>query len=263
MADASTIFSFMHADDASRIKGQIEESAKNLSVFRSEWRYRHPNTNQYRWYRCDSVPRQEPDGSVVWCGYLADIQDMKEIEDQLRSALVELERLASTDPLTKLPNRRSFFRRANAEFARTKRHGRPMSVVMMDLDHFKQVNDTLGHAIGDAVLKHVAAIIRDCMRESDIVARYGGEEFVILLPETDSGGAFVFAERLRFSVESYPLQIETGSQVNITVSLGVAIMSPEKEIPVLDKLLQQADDALYQAKDCGRNRVVIHSQMQQ
>lgn len=259
MADARTMFINMHDEDVLRVKCQIEESAKSLSVLRGEWRHRHPKTDEYRWFRCDSVPRMEPDGGVVWCGYLADIQDMKVIEDQLRSALVELERLASTDPLTKLPNRRSFFRRANAEFARSQRYGRPMSVIMMDLDHFKKVNDTLGHAVGDGVLRHVAAIIQDCTRGSDIIARFGGEEFVIILPETDSGGAFVIAERLRFSVESEPLMIESGGLVNITVSLGVAILTPEKNFLVIDKLLQQADDALYQAKESGRNRVIIHN----
>jgi diguanylate cyclase (GGDEF)-like protein/PAS domain S-box-containing protein len=255
--DADKAFHLIYADDAESVREQIETSARDLSVFRSEWRYRRPGSNKHRWFRCEAVPHRESDGSVVWYGYMADIQDLKVIEEQLKAAMADMEHLASTDYLTRLPNRRFFFNQATAEFARSKRYGHPLSAIMMDVDHFKQVNDLLGHAAGDAALLQIAEIIQECVRESDVVARYGGEEFAILLPETDLGGALAMAERLRSGVESSPLDIEDGNPHRITVSLGVAAMNRENDFTVLDKLLQKADEALYQAKNSGRNRVVI------
>jgi diguanylate cyclase (GGDEF)-like protein len=143
------------------------------------------------------------------------------------------------------------------EFFRAARYGRALAAIMMDIDHFKAINDSLGHAAGDVVLVQIADIMRECVRESDVIARYGGEEFVILLPETDRDGAMAIAERIRGMIEEASLATGNGEKVRITLSLGLAIMDEENIYPSLDKLLQQADMSLYSAKDTGRNRVVM------
>lgn len=176
-------------------------------------------------------------------------------EEQLKETLAELEVLVTTDPLTGLPNRRSFFSRAQAEFIRATRYNRPLSLVMVDVDHFKEVNDRFGHLVGDAALRHIAGIMKLCVREADMVARYGGEEFVIILPETDSEGAGFIAERVRNEIETSDFSIDQHGTIRLTVSLGIACMNSGNEYSDLDKLLQSADDAMYRAKKSGRNRV--------
>jgi diguanylate cyclase (GGDEF)-like protein len=128
---------------------------------------------------------------------------------------------------------------------------------MMNIDHFKNVNDTLGHAAGDVVLQHLAGIMKDCIRETDLIARYGGEEFVALLPETVACGAEAIAERLRARIAGTPLEIGEGRIVFITISLGIACTGMDRDFPDLDRLLQEADEALFKAKNSGRNRIVV------
>ena len=154
---------------------------------------------------------------------------------------------AETDPLTELPNRRSFDR----ALARASRG--PLALVALDIDHFKQVNDTLGHAAGDAGLRHLARVLREGLRDGDLAARVGGEEFMVLLPGGDMRLGLEVAERLRAQVESRPFLVQ-GAERRLTLSCGVAA-SPN---PVLsaDNLVPAADAALYQAKREGRNRVV-------
>ena len=178
-------------------------------------------------------------------------------DEQLQASLIELEHLATTDVLTGLPNRRSFFARAQTEFTRSNRYDRPLSLVMIDVDHFKDVNDQYGHIVGDEALRHISEIIKSCIRESDMVARYGGEEFVLILPETDPEGAHFIAERVRTEIEASRLLINPTTELCITVSLGIACTSPENQIPDIDKLLQEADDAMYRAKTNGRNCVYV------
>jgi diguanylate cyclase (GGDEF)-like protein len=181
------------------------------------------------------------------------LEKLSKRDEQLQATLVELEHLATTDTLTGLPNRRSFFARAQTEFTRANRYDRPLSLVMIDVDHFKDVNDRYGHSAGDEALRHVSEIMKDCIRESDMVARYGGEEFVLILPETDPDGAYFIAERVRTEIEMARLQITPATELKITVSLGIACMSHENQLADIDKLLQEADDAMYLAKRGGRN----------
>lgn len=178
-------------------------------------------------------------------------------EEQLQTTLDELEMLVTTDPLTELPNRRSFFSRAQAELTRTARYNRPLALIMLDLDHFKEVNDRYGHLAGDAALQHVSAIMRKCIREADMVARYGGEEFVIILPETEEAGAVVIAERVRSELEKSPLPIDSGGSLTLTASMGLACTSGDAAFADIDKLLQSADDAMYRAKASGRNCLIV------
>lgn len=164
----------------------------------------------------------------------------------------ETRRLAITDGLTGLINRRHFLDLAGHEFERFRRYNRPLSVIMLDIDNFKRVNDTHGHAVGDEVLQALAARFRANVRDIDLLARYGGEEFAVLLPESDPPGARQAAERLRRSVAETPIETAAGL-LSVTISLGLALVAPD--CPDLPTLLRLADDALYAAKAAGRNHV--------
>jgi diguanylate cyclase (GGDEF)-like protein len=169
----------------------------------------------------------------------------------------KLQQLAITDPLTGLFNRRYFFEIAVKEFAKATRYKRPLSVAILDLDLFKNINDTYGHLVGDQALIQIGKLLNDEGRETDVMARYGGEEFVVLLPETDHENAMIVAERLRKSVAEKPIHIEDNT-LNITVSIGVAGKYNGKNDDDFDRLILQADQALYKAKGDGRNRVVCY-----
>jgi diguanylate cyclase (GGDEF)-like protein len=172
---------------------------------------------------------------------------------ELKTLNEQLAHLALTDALTALPNRRSFFELANREIDRCKRHGRQMALAMLDIDHFKRINDRYGHQAGDGVLQQVAVLVRGAIRASDTVARYGGEEFVLLMPETDLKGAAELVEQLRQVLRSG--EIQTGREiVRITGSFGVTALSERDDD--LDRLLRRADKALYAAKAGGRDRTV-------
>jgi len=162
--------------------------------------------------------------------------------------------LATIDALTGCLNRRALLERLERELNRVRRYKTEFSVLMIDLDRFKDVNDSRGHLVGDSVLRQIGDLLRSEVRSVDLAARYGGEEFVIVLPETDADGALVFAERLRKRVMQTDFS-ETGEALNITVSIGVASATPEGEVPTPDTLIAQADKALYRAKNQGRNRV--------
>jgi diguanylate cyclase (GGDEF)-like protein len=170
----------------------------------------------------------------------------------------ELEGLAATDALTGLCNRRQFAAVANAEWERFQRYGRPLSVLMMDIDHFKSINDRFGHDAGDKVLMEIAAVCREARRTSDLVARMGGEEFAILLPETDSASAAVVAEKLRARIAAHKLTVG-GTEIQVSVSIGVA--DANRKLANLNELVKRADAALYTAKADGRHRVAIDGEI--
>ena len=170
---------------------------------------------------------------------------------KLRAASRELQRLATTDELTGLPNRRHFLARLKEESDRATRfRERSLSVAMADADHFKRVNDTYGHAAGDAVLRKIAEIFRSAIRTIDVPGRLGGEEFGIIMPDTHLPAAQLVCERLRQQVESSMVELDS-VEIRVTISLGVAELN-EGEHP--ERLLARADSALYLAKDSGRNR---------
>ena len=179
-----------------------------------------------------------------------------ELERRLRVAREEAVRLSLTDALTGVSNRRHLGEALQTEITRARRFSRPLSVVMCDVDHFKRVNDTHGHASGDAVLRCCAALLRETVRlDVDWVARYGGEEFVVVLPETDLERALAVAERLRAAVESLEVRHESRT-LRVTASFGVASTGePWPEGGVGERLLTQADLCLYLSKQQGRNRV--------
>jgi diguanylate cyclase (GGDEF)-like protein len=175
---------------------------------------------------------------------------LSELEEKNR----KLQELAYYDPLTGLPNRRFFFEHASLIFEEVKRYEKPLSLLIMDIDHFKKINDTYGHDVGDVVLKTFANVLKGIVRQSDICARLGGEEFVVLLPNTNLEGARVLAERIRTAVAKNT--VEHGSIVIVfTVSIGVS--QYRKGMQNIDELIKEADIALYRAKEGGRNRVEV------
>jgi two-component system cell cycle response regulator len=179
----------------------------------------------------------------------------KRYNDRLRASVKQTIELAVTDPLTGLNNRRYLDSHLNALFNRSMARGRPLSVLITDIDRFKQVNDTYGHDGGDEVLKEFASRIRTTVRGADLACRYGGEEFVVVMPDTSPEVAAAVAERLRAAVESVPFELKsTGQTLSITASFGISSRIPSVITP--DQLVKQADQALYEAKNTGRNRVV-------
>jgi diguanylate cyclase (GGDEF)-like protein/PAS domain S-box-containing protein len=186
-------------------------------------------------------------GSPAVLTALNDISQRKQLE-------AELFHEASTDPLTGISNRRYFMTQAEADFRRAKRYSHKMGLLMCDLDHFKEVNDTYGHAAGDAVLQEVVKAIQSSLRESDIMGRLGGEEFAVLLPETDADAALEVANRVRAAVAERKIEVEN-IVLSRTTSIGVAHIKPEDA--EFDTLLMRADDAMYRAKNSGRNRIVV------
>jgi diguanylate cyclase (GGDEF)-like protein len=186
---------------------------------------------------------------------VAKCRDLDRMNQDLERKSLELERLARVDPLTGLFNRRYFEERFYSEFARSQRYRVPLTCLMLDIDHFKKVNDTRGHQGGDHALKEVALTMRRTLRDVDLLARFGGEEFVAVLPETAQREGERAAERLRAAVERNKMEHD-GKPLRVTVSIGVASY-PVPGINDPEALLRVADDALYRAKQRGRNRVEI------
>ena len=192
---------------------------------------------------------------------LKEINIRKQTEVALRESEAALRLLATTDSLTGLFNRRHFIELAETEISRALRYSQPLAVMMLDIDFFKRVNDTYGHASGDTVLQQVAKITKGMLRVTDIPARYGGEEFLVLLPGTPATGAAAIAERLRRKLEETTIQSEKGP-ISITVSIGVSDYLGETNSKpnekILSEFVRRADQALYASKNAGRNRVTVY-----
>lgn len=175
---------------------------------------------------------------------------------RLRERERQLEWLSRVDPLTHLANRRAFLERFQVELARSARSGQALAVAILDVDHFKYVNDHYGHAVGDRALEQIAQALRSTVRAADMVARIGGEEMAVLMPDTDLPGALLVAERCRAKVGAIAL-IAKGEVVGLTASFGVAASQAGEPIPDIDALLAAADQGLYIGKQSGRNRVEV------
>jgi len=179
---------------------------------------------------------------------IRDITERKKLE-------LELERLATTDPLTGVLNRRQLTHLVEIELERARRYGHPISAILLDVDYFKQINDTHGHIAGDKVLVELAQLLAGNARANDLVVRYGGEEFMLILPETTIKDALEIAERIRRTVANTPFIVE-GKTIHFTISLGVA--SSERAGKDFESLLKETDQFLYQAKQSGRDQVISH-----
>lgn len=183
-------------------------------------------------------------------GAILQLHDVLQEHEKTRE---ELERLAATDMLTGLNNRRNFMHLATGEVARAQRYGRPVTIALADLDHFKRINDEYGHEAGDIALKSFAALVRSTLRHADIAGRYGGEEFAFVFPETTPQEAAVLSNRLRRRLDESGITLPDGRTVGLTLSIGLADASALD----LEEALRIADHALYQAKAGGRNAVVL------
>lgn len=192
--------------------------------------------------------------------------NMTELRARLRAAsrLVRMQnqfrRLAETDALTGAANRRAFMQYLDIQTRNAGRDAIPLSVIMVDLDHFKRVNDTHGHGAGDRVLVETVRAIQGCLRDGDMLGRLGGEEFSVVLPGAGLHSAALAGERIRAAVEAMTIATETGHPVPVTASLGVASLANSDLIVSPDALLQAADAALYHAKETGRNRVALEGE---
>ena len=226
---------------------KLAETAKDGETLTAEYRMRSSG-NDWHWFleRDMVFERGAKDEPQKLIGIIIDITERKQLE-------AELERLATIDPLTGVLNRRQLVSLATVELARAHRYGHPTSVVMLDIDFFKKINDTYGHVTGDSVLAGLAHLLTELSRTSDLVARFGGEEFVLLLPETNLIDAQEVAERIRQKVANTPFVVD-GQAIRITVSLGVT--NSERSGQDFASLLKDADHLLYQAKQSGRDRVV-------
>ena len=238
--DAKQVLARIHPLDVERVRASIRLSSLQLSHWREEYRVQLPQRG-LRWIRGEATPEELPGGGTLWHGYVSDISDLKRVEEELRA-------LSITDALTGIHNRRYFQDRLKAEMVRLNRTSGALSVIMLDIDHFKRINDQYGHAVGDGVLQELCKRISQRLRRSDVFCRLGGEEFMVLCPNTDSTQAYSLAIELWQSLRSAPME----SVGTVTASFGVASWRVDEGV---DGLLLRADSAVYVAKQAGRDRV--------
>jgi diguanylate cyclase (GGDEF)-like protein/PAS domain S-box-containing protein len=225
---------------------------QNATEYDVEIPFRRASDGMYRWHLAKGVPIMDESGQIAkWVGIAVDIHDHRQVQQleeyrqRLEEANARLELLAATDGLTRLNNRRAFQDKLGQEVERAARDGSPLSLLLLDVDCFKQFNDVYGHPAGDSALRSVACLLEETARSTDFVARYGGEEFAILLANTDEDGAVAFAERFRRAVMEGEWR-----QSKITVSVGAATLTHGA---VGADLVEEADAALYYSKRSGRN----------
>ncbi|WP_286717318.1 GGDEF domain-containing protein [Thalassolituus sp. UBA2009] len=230
----------------------VDEHQQPTGVY--VWEFQ--NTQNKHWYQCRDEAIRWVDGRLVRIEIATDISDRKRMEQELEAARREAEYLAGTDALTRLNNRRAFFKLGEQVLKEALRFNRPTSIIMFDLDHFKQINDTWGHSAGDAVLQRVATLAEATVRNADILARIGGEEFAILLPQTDMPQARILAERIRQALTDDVLPIN-GMDINVQASFGISSCEHCDDMTLAD-LLNTADEQLYLSKKLGRNRISSH-----
>lgn len=240
--DAEPAMSHILPEDAAVVEARIQESAKTLSPLQTEFRIRHGDES-IRWIEGRSTPQKEADGAILWTGILLDVTQRKKAEAQLQA-------LARTDALTGITNRYELQRLLDHEIERVARYNSLLSLIMYDLDHFKQINDRFGHATGDDVLRTVAGLVNDNIRNVDSHGRWGGEEFMVILPQTGLDAASDVAEKLRKAIADHRFN-DIGTA---TASFGVAELAHKESARTL---AQRVDEALYRAKGQGRNRVEV------
>lgn len=206
------------------------------------------------WMAIYTYPILDEEGTISHViEYVRDITDRKLAEEERKRLIEKLEFLSITDSLTGLLNRRVVIERLNSEIERVKRYGFDLSLILCDLDYFKEINDTYGHNTGDEVLKIVSGILKESVRAADIVGRYGGDEFLLILPETSIKGAEDMAERIRLAVQDTEFPAGNGKSVRTTLSLGITNFQGGRAD--IHDLINRIDNALYTSKRAGKNQV--------
>ncbi len=239
----------LHPDDHERAMENMRDHLYGRSeVYEVSYRIR-TRDNRYIWfYYRGKITKRDKDGKPeLVSGIVFDITHQKKMEETLTAQNKQLELMSSTDYLTGLFNRRALFEKLDYEMRRSNRSKSPLSVIMLDIDYFKKVNDTYGHLVGDVILKQVADILRSSVRNTDIIARYGGEEFIIVAPACVLDDAGKMAEKIRVKIQDFGF--ETGLKATIS---GGAVQYTGQGI---DALIEEADKCLYAAKKGGRNRI--------
>ncbi|MTI77309.1 MAG: diguanylate cyclase [Marinobacter sp.] len=248
--DPDKIFNLIHPDDLPRVHESIAVSAQTLDEWVCE--YRVQTERGTYWLKGVSRPEKDADGRISWHGMTINIDTEKNLE-------LELEQLSITDELTGLYNRRYMLRKLQESVAQGERYGDTFSLISLDIDFFKTINDSYGHPTGDAVLQRFADIIESRTRKSDIVARTGGEEFIIFMPNTGLSEAGHVAESLRIALQTESFVSDEGETFGITFSAGVVNWSgAESQTTSVRDLLSACDQSMYAAKRAGRNRVVAN-----
>jgi diguanylate cyclase (GGDEF)-like protein/PAS domain S-box-containing protein len=247
---ADPIEARIDARDIAAYRQSLRDSAESLTPWRLQYRVNLP-VQGVCWRQGDARPQRMADGSTLWHGFITDATDRKRIE-------AELHELATIDHLTQLPNRRHFTMQSEIELTRirTAETG-AAAMLMLDLDHFKVLNDRWGHALGDRALSHFAELLRTETRAGDLVGRIGGEEFAAVLPQTTTGDAVAFAQRIQRRLAQFPL-IDGDEPVALTVSIGVDTLRATDA--GAHQALSRCDKALYVAKARGRNRIEIYEE---
>ncbi|MFY9259348.1 MAG: PAS domain S-box protein [Gallionella sp.] len=259
--DASPLFAMLHPDDLDSVWRSIQQSAQHLTLWRQEHRVKFDD-GSVRWLLGNALPEREADGGTLWHGFITDITEHKQMEEQVHQ-------LAFYDALTQLPNRRLLDDRLSQAMATSKRNACYGAVIFLDLDNFKPLNDTYGHAVGDLLLIEAAHRLTSCVRKMDTVARFGGDEFVVILAtlspdkKQSIAEASVVAEKIRAALSSlYILSIRRAGLVDTTIkhhctaSIGVALFTHPEEHE--GDILKWADTAMYQAKAAGRNLICFY-----
>lgn len=245
--DASPIFAAIHSEDVDAVHQSLLLSGSNLTLWHTQYRVRLPS-GEFRWYEGQATPERMAEGGTYWHGYIADIQERKNAEERIAH-------MAQHDALTGLPNRTLFDDRLGLALSAARRDQAHLALMFIDLDRFKPINDTLGHAAGDLVLKEVASRISGVIREADTAARIGGDEFVVLLRNIQTGmDACSIAEKIRQAINR-PVDMD-GRALFVSSSIGIALY-PEHGSDLIE-LSSHADAAMYRAKEAGRDAVVLY-----
>jgi len=247
---------------SSEMQPEIRTEHRQFMQSGKEWHgemlNRKKNGEAY-WEAVSISPITDPNGVVThFVAVSEDVTLRKEAEEKIKRLNTGLEQLAMTDYLTNLYNRRYFMQRGTEEFKRARRNNHPLSLLMLDIDEFKKVNDTYGHEAGDMALQQVAAALKSSLREIDILGRMGGEEFAVLLPNTSLYEAALSAKRIKQIIASTLFEVP-GALLTITISVGVSVITDE--MSGIDDILRNADVALYHAKNSGRNRVMKYKKL--
>lgn len=248
LIDPNAIFDLILPEDIERVRDSIKSSYLALADWCCEYRIRVGG--RIRWVKGVARAEALPDGYVSWYGMVVYIDREKALEQ-------ELQRLSYTDELTGLFNRRHFIGQLEQLSCHTQRYGTAFSLISIDIDHFKEVNDTYGHLKGDEVLQVFARLLSARIRSTDLAARIGGEEFVVLLSETDARGARKLAESLRHQLENLRFESGDGRDFSVTMSAGVITRHSNSLVPFRE-LMVELDEMLYMAKRGGRNQVVLN-----